>query len=132
MEGPHMYRWGVKRILPLVKRYAMRFLNERNVEKKQEKLLREKIKRSSSTTIGKKLGIRPDSSIEELPLTSYGFYRDFFENPHEGDFIYPLDDYVKVFTSGSMGRPKNFLVPKKGMYHNITTTGLSARTRGLG
>jgi phenylacetate-coenzyme A ligase PaaK-like adenylate-forming protein len=120
-----MYRWGVKRILPLVKRYAMRFLNERDVEKKQEKLLREKIKKSSSTTIGKKLGIRPDSSIEELPLTSYGFYRDYFENPHEGDFIYPLEDYVKVFTSGSMGKPKNFLVPKKGMYHNITTTGLS-------
>ena len=65
-----MYRWGVKSILPLVKRYAMRFLNERNVEEKQEKLLREKIKRSSSTTIGKKLGLKPDSSIEELPLTS--------------------------------------------------------------
>lgn len=120
-----MYRWGVKRILPLVRRYAVRFLNERHVEEKQDKLLKDKIRKSSGTTIGKKLGVRSDSSIDELPLSSYDFYRDFFENPRQGDFIYPLEDYVKVFTSGSMGKPKNFLVPKKGLYHNVTTTGLS-------
>ncbi len=64
-----MYRWGVKRILPLVKRYAMRFLNERNVEKKQEKLLREKIKRSSSTTIGKKLGLHARKRLADKIIT---------------------------------------------------------------
>ena len=120
-----MYRWGVKRVLPLLKRYALRFLKERNVEKKQEQLLKEKIKGISNTNIGRSLGIKRDSSIKDLPLTSYNFYRNFYENPHEGDFLYPLEDYVKVFTSGSMGKPKNFLVPKKGLYHNVTTTGLS-------
>lgn len=120
-----MIRMGVKILYPFAKYYALRFLNERNVEKRQEGLLREKFRVQSKTNIGRELGITPNSSIERLPLTSYGFYKPFFTNPQEGDFMYPLDDYVKAITSGSMGKPKTYMLPKSGIKDNIMKTGLS-------
>jgi len=103
----------------------MKFLGESNIAEKQEKMLKEKIKRTSNSNIGKKLGIGSDSSFDSIPLTTYEYYKDFYMNPVEGDFTYPLSEYLKVFTSGSMGKPKTFLVPKKGMIENMKTTGIS-------
>jgi len=77
------------------------------------------------TTIGKKLGVTPNSKIENLPLTSYGFYKDIFFNPRKGDLMFPFEDYRKIFTSGSMGKPKTFLIPMTGIWNNLRKTGLT-------
>jgi len=118
-------RLSGKILIPLAIRRGMKFLEESNFIEKQEKMLKEKIKQTSKSNIGKKLGIRPDSPFNSIPLTTYDFYNDFYMKPVEGDFIYPLSEYLKVFTSGSMGKPKTFLVPKKGMVENMKTTGVS-------
>ena len=115
---------GAKIIYPFARYFALRFLNESRVEQRQEGLLREKFRVQSKTNIGKELGVTPESSIKQLPLTSYGFYRPFFLNPQEGDFMYPLDDYVKAITSGSMGKPKTYVLPRSGIKDNIMKTGL--------
>jgi hypothetical protein len=117
-------RVGAKIIYPFAKYFALRFLDESRVERRQEALLRKKFRIQSKTNIGRELGVTPDSSIEWLPLTSYGFYRPFFTNPREGDFMYPLDDYVKAITSGSMGKPKTYMLPRSGIKDNIMKTGL--------
>jgi hypothetical protein len=116
---------GAKILYPFAKHYALRFLKESRVEQRQEGLLRDKFRRQSKTRIGRELGVTPDSTIERLPLTSYGFYSPFFTKPQEGDFMYPLDDYVKAITSGSMGKPKKYMLPRSGIKDNILKTGLS-------
>jgi len=110
---------------PFLKYYALKFLGEKDIPRRQEQLLREKIKKASRTNLGRKLGLRPNSKIKEIPLTFYSFYKPFYENPHEGDFIYPLSDYDKVYTSGTMGKPKVFMVPRKGLWENLKRTGFS-------
>lgn len=120
-----MSRVATRFLYPFVKHYALSFLREDRVDEKQERLVKGKFKRASRTKIGREIGITPQSSIEELPLTFYGFYRKYFMNPHEGDFLYPLSDYVKTFTSGTMGKPKVFLLPKSAIWDNLKKTGLS-------
>ncbi len=39
--------------------------------------------------------------------------------------MYPLNDYVKATTSGTMGKPKTFLTPRKGLWDNLQKTGFS-------
>lgn len=116
---------GARILSPFARLYALNFLNEHNVDEKQEALLKEKLKRVSRTKIGKDLGVTSGSSIEKLPLTSYNFYTKYFTDPHEGDFLFPLDDYVQAYTSGSMGKPKAFLLPKSAIRDNLLKTGLS-------
>jgi len=120
-----MSQIGARILHPFVKRYALSFLREERIEEKQERLLKDKFRKVSGTKIGRELGITRDTLIEKAPLTSYGFYRGFFEAPNEGNFIYPLNEYVKVFTSGTMSRPKVFLLPKPGIWDNLRKTGLS-------
>jgi len=110
---------------PLLIKYAVGFLKEKNVNDKLEQSVRNKIRRQSNTSIGKKIGIKPDSAIGELPLTSYEFYVPFFKDPHEGDFIYPLKDYVRSHTSGTMGKPKIYLLPTSGLKTLLRMTGAS-------
>jgi hypothetical protein len=114
-----------KILYPFVKRYALSFLHEERVDEKQEKLLKEKFRRAYRTKIGKEIGVNPKSSINELPMTTYNLYRKYFENPQEGDFLYPLNEYIRAITSGTMGRPKTFLLPKSAIWDNIKKTGLS-------
>lgn len=116
---------GYRAITPLMKRYALRFLHEKNVSRKQENLIQEKFRRIQGTSIGRKMGVTSGSSVENLPLTTYDFYKPYFANPNPGDLMYPIEDYVKALTSGSMGKPKTFLLPKKGIWDNLTKTGLS-------
>ena len=118
----HMFK---SLIYPFAKRYALNFLNEKNPVEKQDKLFQGKLKKQSKSVIGRKLGITNNSKIKDIPLTKYEFYRPFFENPKNGDFIYPLNDYVKATTSGTMGKPKTFMTPRKGLWDNLQKTGFS-------
>ncbi len=85
-----------------------------------------KIRLASRSTIGRELGMSGSSSPEELPITNYDFYKRYFEEPHEGDFMYPLQEYVNVSTSGTMGKPKTFLLPKSGLQDNMRKTGFTS------
>lgn len=116
---------GMRILYPFMKHYGLSFLHEKRVDQKQEKLLKEKFGRAYGTKIGREIGVTPQSSINKLPLTSYDFYRKYFVNPREGDFLYPLNDYVRTITSGTMGKPKTFLLPKSAIWDNIKKTGLS-------
>ena len=110
---------------PFLKRYALSFLHVKNIQQKQEQLLKKKFRKIQYTSIGKKIGVQSNSSIEKLPLTSYEFYKQYFDHPHEGDMMFPIEDYVKAMTSGSMGQPKTYLLPKTGIWDNLMKTGLS-------
>jgi hypothetical protein len=116
---------GATILLPVVKRYALNFLEEDRVVEKQEKLLGDKLRKAANTRIGRDLGLASNASFEKLPLTSYQFYNRYFKDPHDGDFLFPLDDYVQAYTSGSMGKPKAFLLPKSAIRDNLMKTGLS-------
>lgn len=116
---------GAGIMLPFLKRYALNFLGEGDVAEKQERLLGDKLRRVSNTRIGRELGLSPNTSIDKMPLTSYQFYNRYFKDPHEGDFLYPLDDYAQAYTSGSMGKPKAFLLPRSAIKDNLMKTGLT-------
>ena len=112
-------------IKPVLQYYSMDWLKNKNYAEKMGAKIRAHIARTSKTNIGQKLGISSNTGIREIPFTHYGFYEPFFENPQEGDFIYHLEDYVRAFTSGTMGRPKTFLLPKKGLWNSISKTGMT-------
>ena len=104
---------------------ALSFLRREDIQERQLRLLKEKFKALSRTEIGKRLGVKPYSRIENLPITDYEFYRPFFENPSPSAFLYPLKDYVKVRTSGSTGEPKWFLTPKPAIEYSWRRTGIA-------
>jgi len=89
----------------------MRFLHERRVHEKQEKMLRKKFGLLSKTAIGEEIGVDKETKIEDLPLTSYPLYGKFFQNPTQEAFMYPLKYYTKALTTGSMGKAKWYLNP---------------------
>ncbi len=89
----------------------MKFLNERRIHEKQEKMLKRKFNLMSKTAIGKEIGINRHAKIDDLPLTSYPLYRKFFNNPIQEAFMYPLKYYTKALTTGSMANPKWYLNP---------------------
>jgi len=111
-------------VKPLIIRYGTHFLHEDNVEAKQNRLVKEKIKKLSNCSLGKKLGVDKGTSINDMPLTGYNLYLPFFKDPSEGELMYPLSDYVNAHTSGTMGKPKNYLLPKTGFIENIKKTAL--------
>jgi hypothetical protein len=110
---------------PLIQKRALSFLRERNIEKQLDTRVAEKIRRLSKCGIGRKLGVNRNTPLGDIPITGYEFYRPFFNNPNEGDFIHPLKDYVRTMTSGTMGRPKTYLSPITGFNNNLRSTGLS-------
>ena len=110
---------------PLIEWYALDFLKEGDVSAKEEALIKKKIKRVANSSLGKKLGVEQNTGIDKIPFTGYDYYLPFFRNPHEGDFIYPLDDYIRSQTSGTMGKPKIFLHPKKGVMENLKRSVIS-------
>jgi len=109
----------------LLKRNVTKFLNEKNIAGRNESFLRTKLRKLSTCNLGKKLGIEPHSTITDIPLTGYDFYQDFFINPREGDLLYPIKQYVRALTSGTMSKPKTFLLPRIAFKENIRKTGLS-------
>ncbi len=115
----------LKLIQPLVQYKATSFLGEKHIAETMERNLAKKLSKLKNCNIGKELGVASGTSIDDIPLTGYGFYHPFFMDPCEGDFMYPLNDYFKTMTSGTMSKPKAYLVPRKGLRKIIMSTGLS-------
>jgi len=90
----------------------------------QEKTLNQKLERMEKTDIGKKLGICREISFKELPQTTYDFYAPFYENPTAYSFMYPLNEYAAIKTSGTTGNNKIFLIPRKAMRKALRETAL--------
>jgi hypothetical protein len=114
----------IKLMSPLGRRYALSFLGEKNIEQRQEALLKRKLASMSQTSMGRELGVDGER-LKSLPLTSYGFYSKYYEYPNEGDFMYPLTHYVVAHTSGTMGRPKKYLIPQTAIDDNMKKTGFA-------
>ena len=114
-----------KIIKPIIKHKTINFLKNPNWPTKNKKLLQNKLKKQHQTNIGKKLGITQNPDIKQIPLTGYQFYQPYYTKPKQGDFIYPLNDYVRSQTSGTMGKPKTYLLPQTGIKENIANTGPS-------
>ena len=110
---------------PFLQYYAMNWLKDKNYKDKADRNVQKHLEALSKSNIGASLGITSNTKIHDVPLTFYTFYQPFFENPKYGDFIYPLQEYVRAYTSGTMGRPKTYLLPKKGLWNNLQKTGMS-------
>lgn len=111
----------IKLLTPLAKSYFLGFLNEKNIEKKLEDNLNKKNRRFANTNMGKSLGVG-SKSFNDLPLTTYDFYQPYYENPLDGDFLYPLEEYLVTKTSGTMSTPKKYLIPKPAIKENMLIT----------
>ncbi len=96
---------------------------EKALENQTHKLNR-KFQRMEKTDIGKKLGIHKESNIPEIPYTDYAFYEPFFNSPSPSSFMYPLEEYAKIQTSGTTGKSKTFLIPRKAMRKALRETAL--------
>lgn len=120
-----MARIMYKILKPFIQRRAFSFLHEKNLEQKLDSAVKMKMKMLGNCNIGKKLGVTSSSKLRDLPFTAYNFYLPFFKNPKEGDFIYPMNDYVKALTSGTLGKPKTYLLPTTGLLHNVQNTASS-------
>lgn len=113
---------------PLANKFATDFLYEKNVTGKLDKLLKNKLKKSSNRTIGANLGLSKESTIDDAPLSGYDYYYPFFNDPKPEYFMYPLNDYIVSQTSGTAGKPKSYLLPVSGIKENIKRTGPSIFT----
>ncbi len=120
-----MARLFYKITKPVIQRRAFSFLHEKNLQRKMDSLIAMKMKMLANCTIGQKMGVTASSKLTDLPFTGYNYYLPFFKEPHEGDFIYPVKDYVKAITSGTMGKPKTYLLPRTGLEHNVQNTAAS-------
>lgn len=96
---------------------------ERALEK-QNKMLEAKFKKLSDTKIGRKLGVQRGVPLQDVPMTDYGFYEPFFNNPAPDAFMYPLTDYVRTRTSGTSGVEKWFMIPKRVFPKMFRETGV--------
>ena len=93
---------------------------------KQGKLLEVKFKKMETTEIGRKLGVHKGLQLQSLQITDYSFYEPFFNNPTPSAFMYPLEDYLRVRTSGTTGKEKWFLIPQQAIKNSFRRTGLLA------
>ena len=114
----------IKCLTPLAKAYSLAFLGEKNIEKKQRALLTDKLSKQANTLIGQELGGSKDS-LAKHPLTTYEFYQKYYENPQEQALLYPISDYLVTKTSGTMGKPKKYLLPKPAIIDNMMKTGFA-------
>jgi len=93
---------------------------------KQERLLKKKFKRMKGTKIGDHLGIKDGVRLEDLSVTDYSFYEPFFNSPSQDAFMYPLEAYEKVKTSGTAGSEKWFLIPQNFILKSTFETAVPA------
>lgn len=80
--------------------------------KKQEEILFRKFGRMEGTEIGRSLGVKHGMRLEKAPVTEYGFYEDFFRSSPANAFMYSIDGYERVRTSGTCGSEKWFMIPR--------------------
>jgi len=97
-----------------------------SVIENQERMLRDKFRRMEHTEIGRKLGIKRGKSLRELPITDYEFYEPFFSDPFPEAFMYPLEVYERMKTSGTAGKEKWFMMPRRLIIKSAYETGVSA------
>lgn len=112
-------------VKPILQIYSTNWLTRKDYPRQMDSKIRSYLNRSSKTGIGQKLGITKNTSIDDVPFTHYGFYEPFFTNPSQGDFLYRIEEYVRAYTSGTMGKPKTFLLPKPGLWNSISNTGIT-------
>lgn len=109
--------------IPPIGRIALKSLKKRAFKpyqipieeaiEKQYGMLDTKFKKMQKTDIGRKLGISKRVKLQNLPITEYSFYQPFYVNPSPSAFMYPLEEYMKVKTSGTAGKEKWFLLPQE-------------------
>ncbi|MDR0373806.1 MAG: GH3 auxin-responsive promoter family protein [Nitrososphaerota archaeon] len=90
----------------------------------QTRTLNYKFEHLEKTIIGKKLGVHNKTKLKNLPYTDYTFYEPFYENPSPDAFMYPLEEYAPIKTSGTTGKNKTFLIPRKAMRKALRETAL--------
>jgi hypothetical protein len=112
-------------VKPFLESNALGFLREKDIAGKQRDLIGKKTRQFASCGIGKRLGIEAGVNWRKVPLTTYSFYYPYFNEPMRGDLFYPLENYVRAHTSGTMSRPKSFLLPKDALRDNLRKTGLT-------
>jgi len=127
LSGLMRFSWIGGALLNYFKRNALKplRLSSKEIMKRQERLLSKKFNALERTDIGRKLGVRKGCRIKDLPVTSYDFYKPFFDNPIPSAFMYPLNDYQRTRTSATSGAPKWFMIPKKKI-DNIRKTMLTS------
>lgn len=121
---------------PPIGRFALKMMKKKvlkpfqiplsEVVEKQERMLEEKFRRMEGTEIGKKLGVRKGISLQELTITDYGFYQPFYRNPSPSAFMYPLEQYERIKTSGTAGKEKWFLMPRGSIIKSVFETSVPA------
>jgi len=113
-----------KMVFKFLKRKALKSLDtplEKTLEK-QSGMLELKFKRMEETEIGRKLGIHRKVRLQDIPMTDYGFYESFLNNPTSSAFMYNLEDYIRVRTSGTSGKEKWFMLPQEELKRAIFET----------
>ena len=120
-----MIRWLKGKGVKVLERMSTGFLKHKDPYGEMEKKLGDKIRRLSNTGIGRELGIVRGTDQEKIPLSKYEFYMKYYMSPNQSDFIYPLNEYLKVTTSGTMSKPKKYLLPKRAIQDNAKKTGLA-------
>jgi len=113
-----------KMVLEILKKRAFKPFQiplEKALEK-QNRVLKAKFNRMEGTEIGKKLGIYKGVKLQDLPITDYSFYEPFYNNPLPSAFMYPLKDYIRVKTSGTAGKEKWFLLPRRMIIKSFQET----------
>jgi hypothetical protein len=95
-----------------------------NALEKQTKALQAKFKRMENTEMGTKLHVHQAIGLENVPFTNYDFYAPFYNSPSPKSFMYPIEDYLKVKTSGTTGTDKLFLIPRIALKRALRETGL--------
>ena len=120
-----MIRWMKRKGVRALESMVTGFLKHKDPYGQMEKKLQTKIKKLSNTGIGKELGISKGIGQSKIPLTNYDFFMKYYNNPTKDDFMYPLTEYLKVTTSGTMSKPKKYLLPKQAIEDNAKKTGLA-------
>jgi len=92
------------------------------VLEKQNEMLAVKFKRMEGTEIGRRLGVHKQAKLQDLPVTEYSFYEPFYSNPSPSAFMYPLEHYKKVKTSGTAGKEKWYMLPRQSMLNAFRET----------
>jgi hypothetical protein len=105
---------------------TLSFLEESNYQSKMNNKVANKIDRLKRITLGKELGISGSTQIKDLPFTTYEAYKKYYEDPREQHLLYELNDYLTAITSGTMGQPKKFLLPKTALMDNLRKTALAS------
>jgi len=115
-----------KTIIEALKPWALGFLSDSRYRDKMDAKIEKKIRRITNITLGKELGVSSTTKLDDIPYNSYELYKKYYEKPVEGHFLYDINDYVTTLTSGTMGRPKKYLLPKTALKNNLSNTGLSS------